>query len=219
MAHFRHYFWPILWSFLGIMAYAVLLLLNPTAREVSRDTAAILFSIFSTPFILETTCALIGVFILLAINHWRLGKEGDGWVYMATQENEDQESGAISAQRLQGIIFKDMPLALDQESTTIGILEGYLDLGMAAQALKEMQEQNDLTDDVSTAALKIRILAANIDTEPALLMLKQSLERFPQAQEPLLQAVRDTVNWLHTHLPNHSATAIWESQIKEFRRE
>lgn len=205
----------MLWTFLGFAGYAVLLMFNPTAREVSRETAQVLFSIFSTPFILEATFALIGIFIVLGINHWRLGKEGDGWVYMATQENDEQESGVKSSPRLQSVIFQDKPLTLNQESTTIGILEGYLDLGMAAQALKEMKEQADLSDDACIAALKIRIMAANIETESALLMLQQSVKRFPQSRNLFAQAVKDTAAWLHTHLPGHETSAVWEQEAKK----
>lgn len=216
MTFLRRYLWPLLWTFLSVTGYAVLLMFNPAAREVSRETAHVLFSIFSTPFLLEATFALIGIFIVLCINHWRLGKEGDGWVYMATQESDEQKSGAKSSQRLQSVIFQDKPLTLDQEGTTIGILEGYLDLGMAAQALKEMNEQTDLSDDARTAALKIRIMAANIETDSALLMLQQSVERFPQSRTLFVQAVNDTVVWLHTHLPGHETSAVWEQEAKKF---
>lgn len=216
MTPFRQYVWPMLWTFLSAAGYAALLMLSTTAREVSRETAQMLFSIFSTPFILEATFALIGIFIVLGINHWRLGKEGDGWVYIATQESDEQKSGAKSSQRLQSVIFQDKPLTLDQEGTTVGILEGYLDLGMAAQALKEMKEQADLSDDACTAVLKIRIMAANIETESALLMLQQSVERFPQSRNLFAQAVKDTATWLHTHLPGHEASAVWDQEAKKF---
>lgn len=206
----------MLWTVLGIIGYTVLLVFSPTAREVSGDTAKVLFSIFSTPFILETTFALIGIFIVMGFNHWRLSKEGDGWVYMVTQEVDESGSAAKISQRLQGVIFQNKPLMLNQESTTQGVLEGYLDLGMAAQALKEMEEQSDLPDDASTAALKIRILAANIDTECARTMLKESVERFPQSRDIFRQAAKDNAAWLQTHLPGHEALQVWEKVATDF---
>lgn len=212
----RQYFWPVLWTVLSVVGYLVLLVCSPTAREVSGETARVLFSIFSTPFILEATVALIGIFIVLGINHWRLGKEGDGWVYMVSQEVDESESGAKSSQRLQGIIFHDKPLMLDLESTTQSVLEGYLDLGMAAQALQELQEQSDLPDDATTAALKIRISAANLDTESARFMLKQCLERFPESRGLFQQTAKDNSAWLQTHLPGHESILIWDKVAREF---
>ncbi len=207
----RQYLWPVLWTALGMMGYALLLIFSPTAREVSRETAIMLFSILSTPFILETTFALLGIFIVMGINHWRLSKEGDGWVYMVSQEVNESEAGAKASQRLQGIIFQDKPLTLDLESAAQGVLEGYLDLGMAAQALKELREQSDLPDDAPTAALQIRILAANIDTESARTLLQQSIERFPQSGELFKQTGKAITIWLQIHLPGHEAIRVWES--------
>lgn len=206
----RQYLWPLLWTVLGLVGYALLLVFSPTAREVSRETATMLFSILSTPFILETTFALLGIFIVMGINHWRLSKEGDGWVYMVSQEADETEAGAKNSQRLQGIIFQEKPLLLDQESAAHGVLEGYLDLGMAAQALKELEEQSDLPDDAPTAALKIRILAANLDTEAARALLQKSIGRFPQSGDLFKQTAKATLIWLKTHLPDHEAIRIWE---------
>lgn len=201
---------------MGILTYTVLLIFSSTTREVSIDTAKILFAIFSTPFILETTFALIGIFIVLGINHWRLSKEGDGWVYMATQENDAPESPTKSSQRLQSVIFMDKPLMLDQDNTTLDILEGYLDLGMAAQALKEMQEQSDLDDDARTTAIKIRILSANLDTASAYTLWKQGIICFPESQILFAQVLTDNVSWFQRHLPNHESILFWNKIARDF---
>ncbi|CAN5751721.1 hypothetical protein BH11VER1_BH11VER1_34250 [soil metagenome] len=212
----RQYLWPVVWTVLGIIGYTILLVFNPTAREVSGDTAKVLFSIFSTPFVLETTFALIGIFIVMGINHWRLDKEGDGWVYMVSQEADESEAGAKISQRLQGVIFQDKPLFLDQESTAQGVIEGYLDLGMAAQALKELQEQTNLSDDAPTAALRIRVLAANIDTDLALSFLNKCVARFPESKDLFHQAARANTIWLQTHLPDHESIRVWENVARDF---
>ena len=66
---------------LGTAAY-----LNETAREILAQGLAYVFAFFSTPFVLETSCAIIGLCIVIAINNRRLEREGDGWVEMEIED-------------------------------------------------------------------------------------------------------------------------------------
>ena len=52
------------------------------ARQVAWEAITLVFTFFTTPFILETTGAIVGVAIVLMINQRRLEKDRDEWVEM-----------------------------------------------------------------------------------------------------------------------------------------
>lgn len=79
---------------LGIAAY-----LNETAREILAQGLAYVFTFFSTPFVLETSCAFIGLCIVIAINNRRLEREGDGWVEMEIEDPVDRGEAQASADK------------------------------------------------------------------------------------------------------------------------
>ncbi len=210
-------FWPSLWILGGIGAVGLLLALNPTAREVAKDTAVIIFSIVTTPFILEFTIALSGLLLLLFINQWRLNKEGDGWVYLLTQEPDEAGAKlpASITQRLQGLVMQDKPEAVDEAGTTRAKIEGFLELGMGAQAAGALAESEQLVDDEVTSALRIRVLAANLDTEVAQQLLRASTARFDERRILFAQTALDCADWLEAHAPQQRETAqLWREEMK-----
>lgn len=205
--------WPVIWTVLGIAALTTLLVLNATAREVATGTAKTLFGIFTTPFILESTVAVIGFLIVLFINQWRLKKEGDGWVYLVSQEPEAGTLPASITQRLQSIVMQDKPEAMDEAGTARANVEGFLELGMAAQAMQTLQGFSDLPDDEATAALRVRVLAANLDTATALSLLRESALRFPSSRSMFAQGALDCASWLDAHAPQQRETAAaWRAE-------
>jgi hypothetical protein len=77
----------LLWT-LGIaVAIATAAYLNETAREITLQGLAYLFAFFSTPFVLESSTAFIGLCVVIAINNRRLEREGDGWVEMEIEDS------------------------------------------------------------------------------------------------------------------------------------
>lgn len=78
----REWLEPVLWSSLLIGAFVVAACVNEDIGEVARQGLAYLFTFLTTPFVLEATSALIGLFVVFAINHRRIAREGDGWVLM-----------------------------------------------------------------------------------------------------------------------------------------
>lgn len=115
---------------------------NETAREVIAKGIMTLAGTLATPFILESSIALVGLAIVVTINQWRLHKEGDGWVYLA-QTEPDAASVAAGAetpsQRLDGVILPAAPdKAIDLEAR-IAIAEGYLELGLKQEALDHLK--------------------------------------------------------------------------------
>ena len=209
--------WPAIWNAGALAAHGVLLVLNPTAREVVKDTAVTLFAIFTTPFIFETTVAIIGVFLVLAINHWRIKKEGDGWVYLVTQE-PDPSAGTLSpetTQRLQGIVMHEKPEVVDEAGTNRANIEGFLELGMAGQAAEALRECDSLPDDEATVALRIRVLAANLETGAAQELLRAGIARFPKRPTLFAQTALDCATWLESHAPHQrDAVNVWQAELK-----
>lgn len=69
-------------AFLLVAAAAGGLWYSPEARESAWQAFVLIFTFFTTPFILETSVAILGFIAVLSWNHWRMTKEGDGWVEM-----------------------------------------------------------------------------------------------------------------------------------------
>lgn len=208
--------WPVIWTVLSAAALAALLVLNATAREVAAETARTLFGIFTTPFIFEATVAVFGIFVVLAINHWRLKKEGDGWVYLVSREPAPGAGSLPAAitQRLHGgVIMQDKPEAMDEAGTSRLMVEGFLEMGMAAQAKQELEDGTTLPDDAATAALRIRVLAANLDTGAAQVLAQESLVRFTEDRPLFAQTALDCAGWLQSHAPHQQEAArFWQEQ-------
>ncbi|MDB6139188.1 MAG: hypothetical protein JWO94_2260 [Verrucomicrobiaceae bacterium] len=63
-------------------AVALVLWKSTEARQVAGEALGLLFTFFTTPFILETSLALIGLMTVLVINQRRRDREQDEWVEM-----------------------------------------------------------------------------------------------------------------------------------------
>lgn len=211
------FFSTLIWSLLGIAALTALLAASPTAREVALEAGRSLLGIVTTPFILESTIAFVFFCALMLINQWRLKKEGDGWVYLVTQE---QDAGttlpASITQRLQGIVMEQQPEMPDEAQTECSRIEGYLELGMPSQAMEELGAQTDLPDDARSALLRMRVLAANLDTAPARSLLRETLARFPDERTAAVHAVAETCAWFTQHLPaNTTESSLWREEARQ----
>jgi hypothetical protein len=201
---------------LAVGALAAVVAFSESAQEVTKDTLRALFGIFSTPFILESTVGLFALFIILAINKHRLEKEGDGWVYMMVQEPDEKGGSPLPkaiTQRLQGTVMKDKPEPVDEALTERSMVEGFLELGMAAEARREFDSQNELPDDAMTAALRVRVLASNLDTAQAQEFLATSAARFTSHVGLLSATALEQSNWFRKHMPAHEEHALlWHAE-------
>jgi hypothetical protein len=81
---------PVLWALGLVIAITVAAFVNDTAREITLQGAAYLFAFVTTPFLLETSAAFIGICVVFAINSRRIAKEGDGWVMMEVKNAETE---------------------------------------------------------------------------------------------------------------------------------
>lgn len=203
---------PIFVTVLVIGALGALFALNPTAWEVTRDALGLAFAFFTTPFIFETLFALLFLLGLLAINHWRLHREGDGWVWLMTQESENKNLPPTITQRLQSTVLTEKPDVPDPEQTAASVIEGYLELGMSAQALQELGEPPAPGDPPSALALHVRVLAANLDTDTATALLRQTAQARQECRKEMVAACLESARWLLQHMHREDLARHWMQQ-------
>lgn len=132
----------LLFTALFFGTITVACVLSDIAREVLAKAVMYIVGVISTPFVLETTFALIGLFIVFAINHRRIQKEGDGWVYLAVTQ-PDAESVAAGAgtpaHRLDAMVLEKKPDLTEDFEGRVAIAEGYLELGLIREALEHLR--------------------------------------------------------------------------------
>ncbi|MCE9519663.1 MAG: hypothetical protein K8R87_08945 [Verrucomicrobia bacterium] len=206
-------------TLLVVGGFAALLLLNPTAREVTLDSLGLIFAFFTTPFILETTCAALFLFGLLAYNRWRLHQEGDGWVWLMTQEQDEKKLPAAITQRLQSTVLINKPESLDEAQAEAGVIEGYLDLGMATQARKELETDPSAAEShpsIEAVILRIRVLAANLENDAAMQLLHSTTAAVPESQPAFAAACLENARWLLKHLHRDDLAKLWLAQAQLF---
>ncbi len=63
---------------------------NEEAAEVAGTAFWGGFTFFTTPFVLETTVAILAILAVGIINQRRLEREGDGWVYLPKPEDKSE---------------------------------------------------------------------------------------------------------------------------------
>lgn len=93
---------PVLWTLAGVIAITVAACVNDTAREITLQGGAYLFAFVTTPFLLETSAAFIGICIVFAINGRRIAREGDGWVVMEVKQPDAAKSEPAEPQEKVG---------------------------------------------------------------------------------------------------------------------
>lgn len=200
---------------MAVAAFTTLLVMNETSQEIAESTVRALIGVFSTPFIFEGTCLFMFTVALLTYNQWKRKKEGDDWVYLVTQEADHPNLPASITQRLQGVLMEGgAPQPLDEVRTRASVLEGYLELGMAAQAQAELFASNDLPDTAESAALRLRVLAANPETGSSVALFHTSVESFPEAKNLLVQTALENARWLLKHLRHRAAAVVWLEEAK-----
>lgn len=211
---------PLFCLLFAAAALSTILLISPVAREIAANTSITLFTIFSTPFILEATTLALSILALFAYNQWRRQKDGSDWVYLVTQEPDehDPKPSACETQRLQSTILNEKPQPTDEIETAADVLEGYLELGMPSQALAELPklEAASKHPHPRLTPLRIRILSANLNTEQALQLLHQTLQTTPPPNNlpTLLQTCLDNARWLLQHLQRRDLATLWLNEAQ-----
>jgi hypothetical protein len=91
-AGFRPWIGPLVLVLIGLAGVGCLLGSSSEAREIAVESAFLLFTVLTTPFVLETSVALFGLIAVLTYNQWRLSREGDEWVEMEVKRPVDQKT-------------------------------------------------------------------------------------------------------------------------------
>lgn len=134
--------------------------LSPTAAEVLRDALAYIIAFFGTPFILEASVAVLGIVIVMTVNHYRLHKEGDGWVYLAVPDQDGPGGNQDPPGRLDAVVLKEKLDTLDDIDARLVVIEGFLDLGLPAEALEHL-DRLKAEEQALPKARELRDLAKN----------------------------------------------------------
>ena len=138
----RWWLTPLLSVIVLIGAATSICVASETAREVLTKAVMFIIGTVSTPFILETTVALVGLCAVITFNQWRLHKEGDGWVYLAQTEPDAAsvaEGAETPAHRLDSVVVDQLPVPTATLQSQLAIAEGYLELGLAREALAHLE--------------------------------------------------------------------------------
>ena len=116
---------------------------------------AMVMGIITTPFLMEGSFIVLGLLIVISINHWRMKREGDELVYLDQAEGPGSETLPESAR---WALYKDQPL--DPENP--GLLtqaEGFFEIGDFDSAVEALAEMDDAERN-SPAVLTFRIALA-----------------------------------------------------------
>lgn len=189
----------VAWSMAVVAAAVIVLWLSPTAREVAGETTLMLFQILTTPFILEASLALLGLCIVLVINQWRLQRDSDEWVYLQKSEPSAVQTAdtADPPHRHDAVIWREKPAGFDQSEAVFDVVEGYLDLGLVDDALREIESLPATHLQAGRAdELLIRALAMAGRSAEAFRIIADRAAAHPD-RRPRLAAVAITVaSWL-----------------------
>lgn len=141
-----------LWVLPLALGLAAVAYFSPTAREVFGDAFFYLIAFFGTPFVLEATVALMGLLTVVTISHWRIQKEGDGWVYLAVPEIGAEDD---PKHRLETVVLKEGPEVVDNVESRLATIECFLDLGLASEAL-ERWDRLSTSEKAMAEAVRLR---------------------------------------------------------------
>lgn len=147
-AHAPRRWWlsPLIFTVVLVLATMAVWQTSETAREVLAKAVMMIAGALATPFILEISVFLFGLVAVIALNQWRMQREGDGWVYLAQTEPDaaSVEAGAETpSKRLEGIILTAAPDARIDLEARLSIAEGFLDLGLKQEAREHLDLLSD----------------------------------------------------------------------------
>ena len=136
----------------------------------------------------------------MAINQYRQHKEGDGWVYLQKQEpSQAADTGTMDPpHRHEAVVWGEKPAPFDEAATELEVVEGYVDLGLADDALQELASlPAGLGQTAQAVDLHIRALAIAGQMPQAAMVLDERA-RIILRRPVCCQKPRSSVaNWLH----------------------
>lgn len=202
---------PLIVSLMVLSAAIMLLKTNETAREVAGESALTIFQVLTTPFVLETALALLGLCIVIAINHHRQKKDGDEWVYLEQKApSASSEPNDDPPHRHDAVVWHEKPAAFDETATELDVVEGYLDLGLADDALREWSSLPPSASRSERAvAMHIRALAMSGRYEEAIAAFDATAKEPAGRTEPLASLAFSVALWLHDNKKPAAEAKVW----------
>jgi len=140
----------------------LLILIVPAFYVVWRFTPGVfgewlgvIAGVMSTPFLLEIFFVILGLIIVVGLNHLRQKRDGDDFVFI--EEINDPSASADIPDRSKFAIYRDRPLA-GVGPTTLDQIEGALEIGDHDHAAKLLAEMNDdALKQPTVLALRLRL--------------------------------------------------------------
>jgi hypothetical protein len=201
-----------LWSLGAMTALMILLRVSPTAREVVGESALTIFQILTAPFVLETCLAIAGLCIVMAINHYRQQKEGDGWVYLQRQEPQPgvDDGAGDPPHRHDAVLWHEKPGAFDEVTTEFEVIEGYVDLGLADDALQELAAlPQSMRQKEQACDLFVRALVISGRLPEAAGEFEKSAKDHPERSERLAGTALSVACWLNNNRKAETEIDEW----------
>ena len=207
---------PLIWSIAIIVGVIVLVRESETAREVISETAVTVLQVLTTPFIMEASLALLGLCIVIAINCYRENKEGDGWVYLEQKSpSADGRAADDPPHRHDAVVWQEKPASFDETEAGLGVVEGYLDLGLAEDALRELSSLPDSVQSAAHAALhRSRALAMCGRQVEALAAFDRLASEHPQHVAAHVDAAIKIAVWLHDNQKPPADSSRWAERCR-----
>lgn len=155
----------------GVALIIPLLFAGTLLPGVLGEWMSMLFGMITTPFILEASFVIFGLMIVFALNHWRMKRDGDEFVYL--EEDKDLPADVPDAERF--AVYREKPNHAG-DPTLLTEAEGALAIGdfaAAGEAFAAMSEAE--LSDPETLKARIQLakatghveLAARLETQLA----------------------------------------------------
>ncbi len=142
----------------GVGAAFVLAFLTTFIPGVIGEWASMILGFVTTPVFLEITFFTIGLLIVLTLNHLRIKKEGEGWVYL--EQVDDPSAPKDLPEHAKWAAYRTSPLP-GEEPGLLAQAEGALeirDFTEAAELIALMSDAERKRPEV--LALRIRLARA-----------------------------------------------------------
>lgn len=207
----RAWLTPLTWSLTGIIAVVILFRINDTAREIFSETAVTVLQVLTTPFIMEASLALLGLCVVMAINRYRELKEGDEWVYLEQKAaSADKTAADDPPHRHEAVVWREKPAPFDAASTALEVVEGYLELGLTDDALRELSSLNNTSQaNVRADWHRVRALAMSGRQQEAMSELEHAVSTHPLRREGHADIALKIAVWLHDNQKPRAEIAAW----------
>lgn len=122
----------------GVGALFLLLVVATGLPGVAGEFFARIAGIVTTPFLLEGTLAILGLILVILINHWRQRREGDEFVYL----DEMKDAPKDLPDQARWAVYRDKPLEADNPAQS-DLLEGAVAIGDHESAIEILESMSD----------------------------------------------------------------------------